>query len=1065
MSQTVLLEKLAKFLELTSPKDTSELQTVLKDGGRCFAFALCYAAMKQQNKLDWWEALLNKIATWDESISSLDEELTLPQAIPLPLSPKCASQETKQETKAKSTPSHNPITLKSHMERVVNYIFYQQARKYTETKTLKEFSVDGFSQFSINSPVRHESEKGILKTKPSHFEMTDETKTVTHSKDRKYVARYCSDEYLIEFFQKNKEQIKNSMCMVHSINHATTLFFDGKKWQYYDPNYDHKSLGSIHKEFAEDAIPDLVKEIKKMLGNTLILELVSVDKPIKLDLPEEKSSHDAIKETGLAVMALHTPESIHDFLEEQEKTSEGQIALAKGLVNKTQSENAGLTYIIDYAPADLAKVINIVFKNPEATDYFLDSLFLQKTKTGDFFYEFLMKNRSGEFKQIQSNLLKLFPVGKPKYQDYDYKRNLREFIKKLIFSGVNINDPNLTGYGTFLHFAAAIDDIELVAYLINNGADLYSKNGDGKIPLEVSSVSLTYNYSKNTLKQKMLDKVIDTLDVKTITEEVKRYSLNLKDANVTRVFYKNDSLRIPDAQKVSTDEERRTLSAISEVTSFLIKEGANIYSIDKDNKTILTIAQKTNHVALFKDKEITKQCNLGYIFSKKDVVTEKNFKDMVAILLDAGIDVDKPDSDGDTALHWAAFRNDAELFCLLVNKKANLKLKNKCGRTPFEEGHYTHGLSLNPKIAIIGLSDKIQVLSTTVEKITLNFKEEKGLTYASVEAMFDEFCFDKETIALKDIDDNTVLHLAVLTNQPDIVKNILAHCKNLKPLNKAGLIPIQAGLTKFGSKLNPEIVAILDASMLDQFNLTAAIEQFDEEKLAESLKKEIKLDKVILYNLYESYQVLVKKQPLQTDQWYKKLTNILAMLIKAGLDINIADPHGNTPLHLLAAQGQSKLVQILLEHKANPLLKNSAGKTPLEHAKSQELKLDPQVKKYLLNKVCVVPTTAPKKFKLFVKENALLTCQALLRNYIKPNHFFFSHSHIPAATEIMKRFDEFISIQEVYNAIRVVTAKHIDKSGSLYRLIQFCAELNGEKLVDPPVQTFIVRSPATDVHI
>lgn len=169
MSQSVLLSKLAKFLELTSPKDsTTELQTALKAGGHCFGFALCYAAMKQQNKLEWWESLLNKVANWDETTTSLEEELKLPQAIPLSLSTTSASGETKQEMTTKATPLDNPMTLKSHMERVVNYIFYQHAVKTTERKTLKEFTVDGLGQISINNPVRMDtSEKETLKSKKS----------------------------------------------------------------------------------------------------------------------------------------------------------------------------------------------------------------------------------------------------------------------------------------------------------------------------------------------------------------------------------------------------------------------------------------------------------------------------------------------------------------------------------------------------------------------------------------------------------------------------------------------------------------------------------------------------------------------------------------------------------------------------------------------------------------------------------------------------------------------------------------------------------------------------------
>ena len=43
----------------------------------------------------------------------------------------------------------------------------------------------------------------------------------------------------------------------------------------------------------------------------------------------------------------------------------------------------------------------------------------------------------------------------------------------------------------------------------------------------------------------------------------------------------------------------------------------------------------------------------------------------VSRLLEAGIDVDAPESDGTTALHWAVYRDDAELAVTLIDAGAD----------------------------------------------------------------------------------------------------------------------------------------------------------------------------------------------------------------------------------------------------------------------------------------------------------------------------------------------------------------------------------------------------------
>src|SRR3981081_2414653 len=57
-------------------------------------------------------------------------------------------------------------------------------------------------------------------------------------------------------------------------------------------------------------------------------------------------------------------------------------------------------------------------------------------------------------------------------------------------------------------------------------------------------------------------------------------------------------------------------------------------------------------------------------------------KKAVRALLANHADVNTPQPDGATALHWAAYRGDKELADLLIRAGANVKAANREGSTP-----------------------------------------------------------------------------------------------------------------------------------------------------------------------------------------------------------------------------------------------------------------------------------------------------------------------------------------------------------------------------------------------
>ena len=61
-------------------------------------------------------------------------------------------------------------------------------------------------------------------------------------------------------------------------------------------------------------------------------------------------------------------------------------------------------------------------------------------------------------------------------------------------------------------------------------------------------------------------------------------------------------------------------------------------------------------------------------------------------------------------------------------------------------------------------------------------------------------------------------------------------------------------------------------------------------------------------------------------------------LIKAGAPVNHQQVDGSTPLHGASYYGQKEIVEMLLEHGADPTVKNRFGNTPAEEARDESIK-------------------------------------------------------------------------------------------------------------------------------
>src|SRR5690242_18029139 len=74
----------------------------------------------------------------------------------------------------------------------------------------------------------------------------------------------------------------------------------------------------------------------------------------------------------------------------------------------------------------------------------------------------------------------------------------------------------------------------------------------------------------------------------------------------------------------------------------------------------------------------------GFGAARSEVAEAVSRGDKAAVrkLIEQHADVNAPQADGATALHWAAFRSDREMVELLLHAGANPKAANREGATP-----------------------------------------------------------------------------------------------------------------------------------------------------------------------------------------------------------------------------------------------------------------------------------------------------------------------------------------------------------------------------------------------
>lgn len=299
--------------------------------------------------------------------------------------------------------------------------------------------------------------------------------------------------------------------------------------------------------------------------------------------------------------------------------------------------------------------------------------------------------------------------------------------------------------------------------------------------------------------------------------------------------------------------------------------------------------------------------------------------------------VNQKNSQGQSLLHIAALRNDAQMVDFLISMKADLTIKDSAGDTAMAAA------------VTAGCFDAVRVLAEADASIfTTNANGNSVYKLAvnqgpnAVDAIL-----SAKTILQQDKNGKTILHHAVSILDERTVATILAQGTNTSLADADGNTPLFLAYQDPLKEASARIAAQLLLSGAEPVRGTFAYFEtailkrnpamrFEEGKTPLHIAAANGYSGFVSYLLGRKIPVNVKDSSSSTPL-HEAVRNgqveCTQMLLSFGADPNQKDSSGNTPLHLvMPLASRSQIFALLLAAKSNPNQKDSYGETPLHIA-------------------------------------------------------------------------------------------------------------------------------------
>jgi len=430
---------------------------------------------------------------------------------------------------------------------------------------------------------------------------------------------------------------------------------------------------------------------------------------------------------------------------------------------------------------------------------------------------------------------------------------------------------------TFIHSAALNGQIEMVKYLIQNGAGINIKSLDGQTPMCYACKEGHLAIVEYLANQGADLNVKDTIGNRPICIAGKLGYIDIVE------FLIQEGADISDGIEKTSYLHWASKHNYLSLIQTLIENGVSINSIDKCGQTPLFVAATNSHIDQILYL-IKKGSDVGGLIDGASYLhwaAKNGHVKIVQALVDKGLDVDIKDVYQNTPLYVAATNNCIEVVAYLIKQGSEI-------HNPLNETSYLHWA------AKMGFIKIVQALV------------EKG--------------FDVDTI---DTHNQTPLYLASKNSQIEVVLYLIKHgsdfniqIDNLSYFHwaiKHGYHSIVELLVERGVNIN----------LKDEYNRTPLY-----------IASNNNFPDIFLYLAKLGCDLITPIESMSYIHWasLKGYFQIVEFLIKQGFNIDLLNKDGDSPLHLAVQYSRINVVKCLVIYKANINQRNSYEETPLHIA-------------------------------------------------------------------------------------------------------------------------------------
>ncbi|XP_050297321.1 uncharacterized protein LOC126736813 [Anthonomus grandis grandis] len=512
------------------------------------------------------------------------------------------------------------------------------------------------------------------------------------------------------------------------------------------------------------------------------------------------------------------------------------------------------------------------------------------------------------------------------------KNNHIDVVKILLKKESDVDINEVMGGFTSLHLAAENGHLEIVNFLLKNGANVNAKTDRGGTPLHLAALNGHLEVVKALIfrSANINSRVLDGCTplhyaIETGREEIANILLEYgADVSVADKTYNNTPLHyaakdgheniVNALLKNKANARVATVAGITplhfavqgnhlKIVATLLEHGANIHARDINHATPLLHAVESGHKAVaellikygaeINDKNILNNTPLH-------VAASWGHKDVIELLIQHNANVKAEDIKGYTPLHAAARKGNKDIIDLLIQNKADVNARTTLGITPLV---LAAGNGCKDAVAIL-LKSKAEINGgvsygfTTLEAAILGGN--KDIVAFLIQNNAD---INEENIVTK----STPLHLAVETGNKEIVEILVQNGADVNSKAK-NPTPLLSAI----KQNNKEIVQILIENGAD----VSAGDIFEPLSLAIFAGCRDIVNVLLKQNVDINMKGLQNTTPLHwaAKEGYK---NIVIDLISRGAIIDAVALDNITPLYLAASEGHEEVAKILIANKAD----------------------------------------------------------------------------------------------------------------------------------------------------